>query len=407
MNVRRRWAGALCLLAGCGLVGLTGARQSPAAKALPPPLRAVLVGGGPSPEYNQVGIESNVRYLRRLLPPPTPVRTLFADGNPKTRNVQYLDAKGRERYRASSLTGLDGPSRLASLNRIFGQLKQGHDPVLLYFTGHGSPDRAGDYADNAYDLWNDQDLTVTKLSSYLDTLPSDTPITLVMVQCFSGAFGNLLFEGGDAQGAPAKRNLCGFFASLPNREAAGCTPEVDEADYHDFTSYFFAALSGQTRLGRASTGADYDHDGRVGMNEAFDYTLLHDVSIDTPVCTSDVFLRRYVTTADEDVFRTPYSSVRAWASPGQRAVLDGLSPQLGVAGEGRLATAYDRLTQRTGRRHEDDGDAAEEQTARWIRLVRVGKSVVLAHTLQASDDTDLKMRFEALKAAEARNPLRP
>lgn len=404
MNARNRRAGALSLLAAFGLVGLTGARPAPAPT---PPLRAVLVGGGPSREYNQVGIESNVRYLRRLLPPPARVRTLFADGDPRTRDVQYLDDRGRERYRASSLTNLDGPSRLASLDKAFGQLRQGHDPVLLYFTGHGSPDRAGDYADNAYDLWNEEDLPVRRLSSYLDTLPADTPVTLVMVQCFSGAFGNLLFENGGAQGAPKPRDLCGFFASLPSREAAGCTPEVNEADYHDFTSYFFAALSGQDRLGRASSGADYDHDGRVGMNEAFDYTLLHDVSIDTPVCTSDVFLRRYVTTSNEDVFRIPYSQARAWASPGQQAVLDGLSAQLGVAGEGRLATAYARVTQRVGRARRDDTDTAEERTALWIRLVRMGKSVVLAHTLQASSDAALKTRYETLKAAEARNPIRP
>lgn len=406
MNVGRRRADALFILAGIGFVGLTGARQAPKPPLPAPPLRALLVGGGPTREYNQVGIESNVRYLRRLLPPSPRVVTLFADGNPQTPNVQYLDDQGKKRYRASSLTSLDGPSRQVSLDRIFGQLKQGHDPVLLYFTGHGTPDRAGNFTDNAYDLWSDEDLTVTKLSSYLDTLPSDTPVTLVMVQCFSGAFGNLLFENGDGQGAPAKRSLCGFFASLPDREAAGCTPEVNEADYHDFTSYFFAALSGQDRLGRVSTGADYNHDGRVGMNEAFDYTLLHDVSIDTPVCTSDVFLRRYVNTPNEDVFRTPYRTVRLWALPEQRAVLDGLSTQLGVQGEGRLATAYAHVIQRADSTGRSDNDAAEEQTARWIRLVRMGKSVVLAHTLQASPDAALKVRFATLKAAEALNPLR-
>ncbi|MDQ2688061.1 MAG: hypothetical protein M3Y28_09370, partial [Armatimonadota bacterium] len=256
----------------------------------------------------------------------------------------------------------------------------------------------------AYNLWNDEDLTVTKLASYLDTLPTETPVTLVMVECFSGAFGNLLFENGDAQGAPIKRNLCGFFASLPSREAAGCTPEVNEANYHDFTSYFFAALSGQDRLGKPSTGADYNHDGRIGMDEAFDYTLLHDISIDTPVCTSDVFLRRYITTSNEDVFRTPYSTIIPWASPGQRAVLDGLSAQLGVTGEARLADAYDHVVQHPPRR--DDSDAEEAQYARWIRLVRMGKSVVLAHTLQASDDAVLKARFATLKTAEAQNPIR-
>ena len=40
------------------------------------------------------------------------------------------------------------------------------------------------------------------------------------------------------------------------------------------------------------SGADYNHDGRVGMDEAFAYSLIHDTSIDVPVCTSDIYLRQ-------------------------------------------------------------------------------------------------------------------
>jgi hypothetical protein len=36
-----------------------------------PPLRALLVGGGPNPSHNQVAIESNIRYVYHLLPPKT------------------------------------------------------------------------------------------------------------------------------------------------------------------------------------------------------------------------------------------------------------------------------------------------------------------------------------------------
>ena len=142
-----------------------------------------------------------------------------------------------------------------------------------------------------------------------------------MVECFSGGFGNLLFQGGDPNGPVTDKDMCGFFASIPDREAAGCTPEVNEANYRDFTSYFFAALSGQDRLGRPVTGADYDHNGKVGMNEAFAYALIHDVSIDTPVCTSDVFLRRFVKTPDDVVFAIPYHDVLrvGRARPARRA----------------------------------------------------------------------------------------
>lgn len=410
MNIRARLLG-LPLLVALVIAFVAAGHRAPSAAApsAGPPLRALLVGGGPSRDYNQVGIESNVRYLRRLLPSGAQVRTLFADGRSDTSTVQYLDDQGKERYRATSLKAVDGPSRRASLDREFARLHDtaSNSPLLLYFTGHGSPDRAGEYADNGYGLWHEGDLTVHQLSTYLDTLPASTPVTLVMVQCFSGGFGNLLFQGSDPQGAWAGRRLCGFFASLPSREAAGCTPEVNEADYHDFTSYFFAALSGRDRLDHPVSGADYDGNGRVGMDEAFAYTLLHDASIDTPISTSDVFLRRYVTTPDSDVFATPYSQVHAWATPAQRAALDGLSAQLKIQGEGRLAGAYNTVQRRTGRRRGSDTESEEELTARWIRLVRVGKSVVLAHTLQSSGTSDDKAHFAALVTAESANPVRP
>ncbi|HEV2474805.1 MAG TPA: hypothetical protein VGS41_19160, partial [Chthonomonadales bacterium] len=125
--------------------------------------------------------------------------------------------------------------------------------------------------------------------------------------------------------------------------AAGCTSAINEADYHDFTSYFFAALTGRDRLGRPVSGADYNGDGRVGMDEAYCYTLIHDDSIDVPTCTSDIFLRRFVDESDQQVFRTPYDRIAAWATPAQRAALDALSSSLGLSGESRPAAAYQRM----------------------------------------------------------------
>ena len=44
--------------------------------------------------------------------------------------------------------------------------------------------------------------------------------------------------------------------------------------------------------------------------------------------------------------------------------------------------------------------------ARWLRLLRLGKSIVLAQRLRASGDQPLIARFDRLRAAESRNPLR-
>lgn len=367
----------------------------------PPPVRALLVGGGPDPDHNQVAIESNVRYVYHLLPRIAQTRILFTDGNLHSVNVLYDDAQGNDHYRAPHLPFINGPSRLGAFDKEF-LLLTAHatGPLLLYFTGHGGPG-GNNYDNNEYDLWGDDMLTVHHLAAKIDSLPSHMPVVLIMVECYSGGFGNVLFQGGDPQGALVNQDVCGFFASVPSREAAGCTAEVNQADYHDFTSYFFAALSGHDRSGRSVTGADYNHDGRVGMDEAFAYALIHDISIDTPTCTSDVFLRRFVPISDDTVFATSYADTLRWATPAQQAVLEALSRILGYTDHHRLETAYQAILGMTG----DGGDEEDAHNAQVIRFARVAKSVILAHSLQTTGTPALQARYAALIAAEAGNPL--
>ncbi len=483
------------------------ATQADTPSTVPP--RVLIVGGGPSPEHNQVAIESNVRYVGKLLPAGTVRTTLFADGDLQRATVLYEeDAKALSpgeqvlgllqegaggdytatyHYRKPDLGGaLDGASSHAAIDKAFTQLAQEESadqpppPLLLYFTGHGSPNPTRNLENNSYDLWGkDERLTVQELAQNIARLPATVPVTIVMVQCFSGAFGNLIFEKGNPKGPVVDRDIAGFFATIKERMAAGCTPAVNEAEYRDFTSYFFAALTGRDRVGRTVTGADYNHDGRVGMDEAYCYALANDDSIDIPVCTSDVFLRRFVTTSDEQVFRNRYSQIHTWATPAQRAALDALSARLKMRGEDRLRVAYDqefnnggeegsqegavRDAQRRLEARRDEGrqslltrwpaldhpgtseynrakaeaiaaldreaadgkwkgllDAAQEMDkaeqaayaaelteARVLRIIRLGKSIVLAHTLHETGDAATKTRFDRLIEAEGRTPLPP
>jgi len=339
------------------------------------PLRVLIVGGGPDLANNQVAIESNVRYVGKLLPPNTPHTTLFADGNPDRATVLFDDDTrpitdgervldillpasddAASHYRKPNLgLKLDGASRNADIERVFGQIGQEESineknhRLLLYFTGHGSPNQRG-FDNNMYDLWAERrtannreatNLTVRELARQMARIPNEVPIDIVMVQCFSGAFGNLIFEGGDPNGDLIKRDFAGFFATVNNRVAAGCTSAVNEAEYRDFTSFFFAALTGRDRVGRRINGADYNGDGRIGMDEAYCYTLIHDDSIDVPVCTSDVFLRRFVAGEDREIFQTPYNTMLPWATPAQRTALEALSERLKLSGNDRLSTAFE------------------------------------------------------------------
>jgi hypothetical protein len=192
--------------------------------------------------------------------------------------------------------------------------------------------------------------------------------------------------------------ICGFFAAAAPRMAAGCTPSINEAGYQDFTGYFFGALTGVDRLGHKITGADYKHDGKVTMSEAYAYALIHDDSIDTPNCTSDTFLRRFVNVPLESSFDEPWSKVRAWATPAQDAALVELSKAVDLSGEDRPRQAFDKF-----KNIDQQSDGAYE--THLIRFVRLIRSVVLAHSLRTYGDADLKRRFEELVKAEDSNPL--
>ncbi|MDR3692527.1 MAG: hypothetical protein P4L46_24305 [Fimbriimonas sp.] len=369
------------------------------------PFRTLIVGGGPDEEHNQVAIESNVRYFSRVMPAGSPTRVLFTDGNPDSKNIQCQDEGEKIFYKKPDISRIDGPSELSSIRSEIATIAtDAHSnpasPVLLYFTGHGSPDPSSEFNNNSYDLWNHKHLSVSQLSESLKEFPKSTPITLIMVECFSGAFGNTLFEGGDPGGALADLNLCGFFASVAQRPAAGCTPELKEANYRDFTSYFIAALTGVDRLGNKVTGADYNRDGRVGMNEAFAYSLIHDDSIDTPVCTSDVFLRHFVKTPDRDVMTTPFSDIQRWATRSQRVALDWLADSINMRGEDRVQRAYDTFLH-------TNLDSDELKDVHLIRFVRLAKSIILAHVVETSSDETVKSRFHDLLRAESGNPFVP
>ena len=402
----------LALLASACASGAARPVETPAsAKAVPAarpvevraPLRALIVGGGPTRNSNQVAIESNVRYVGRLMPASSHYRVLFTDGNLESQNVQFRGANRVLAYRAPDLPRLDGAADLPAVRAGLAAVaadarRQPAAEVLLYFTGHGTGDRRTAYANNWFSTWTGGRFTVSELAKSLEAFPATTPVSLIMVQCFSGAFGNVLFAGGDPKGALIEQQVAGFFAAVPERVAAGCTPAIDEAEYKDFTGYFFAALTGQDRMGRPVAGADYDRDGRVGMNEAFAWTLVHDDSIDTPICTSDTFLRRFVEMPDSEIVKVPYDTLTSWATPAQHAALEGLTTALRLSGDDRVAVAFERH----GRMRPNSMAIAD---VRLIRFVNLARSVALAHRLSVSGDAATRRRFAELLVAEGRNPL--
>ena len=89
----------------------------------------------------------------------------------------------------------------------------------------------------------------SEFSDWLSDFRPDVNVVLVMVQCHSGGFAHTIFEQANASQALALHARCGFFSQVHDRAAAGCTPDVDEADYQEYSSFFWAALAGRTRAG--------------------------------------------------------------------------------------------------------------------------------------------------------------
>lgn len=340
-------------------------------KALPKaslPLRALIVGGGSSPKNTQYAIESNARYLDILTTTARSKTILFADGSKSTRSVNAVEISDEDKvanamaflfdepwpeerlkFHPPFLRRIDGATsetEIAGTLKRIGQTLKSNESALLYFTGHGFPneiDGRDDFENTRYALWDDNDLSVRELAAMLRPLPANRPVVLVMVQCHSGGFANLMFENGDPKQPLISREFCGFFAATKERMSAGCTPEVDERNYHDFTTHFFAALSGRTRDNRTVLGADYNRDQRVSMLEAYAWANLNDRSIDVPVCTSDAYLRHIF--RDDGAWRQqPYSKVLSSGAPWQKAMLEGLSRELKLTGEERLQTVWSQTS---------------------------------------------------------------
>jgi hypothetical protein len=387
------------------------------------------IGGGYSPTGNQLSLERNVIFQQQVLAEQRPDNprhdVYFADGNDSTRDLQCRDPEFEAKcpparrmiaelfgdadsmdlfYRSNEVRGLTGPAEKSLIRRrmrdIARELKPG-DRLLVYVTGHGGPaddnnDRDDNYDyeydeesqtwkarerqqngqeernryDTSFYMWNNDSVSVSEFVGWLDRLPHEVEVVLVMVQCFAGGFAHTIFQQADADLGLAPHARCGFFAQVHNRGAAGCTADANEADYEEYSSYFWSALGGKTRTGKDIESADYDGNGQVSFAEAHAYAIIESDTIDVPVRTTGALLQRYSRQArqrrrrsndqDENSFGRllgslsgqnatpnpqgltqaagPLAKLMESARPDQRAILQRLPAKLGL---GTNATVED------------------------------------------------------------------
>lgn len=289
----------------------------------------LVVGGGGAPSYNEIALEKNVLYFQRALrtlgyKPEKDASIFFANGNDGQATVRYIDNQQQQQFKAPEISNLKGAATLNNLQRYFQQVVRQNfsKPLFFYFTGHGGKNKQ-DLNNNSLYLWNDQQLSVKQLAQMLDQIPQQTPVVAMMAQCFSGSFANFMYKSGDPKNPVALQTRCGFFATVSTLPSVGCTPEVNEADYRDYSSSFFAGLSGRDRMGKTVASTDYNKDGKVSYAEAHAFAKVDDQSIDLPISTSEAWLQ-IKSEQQEAILRQSISQLVQTARPEQRYVVNSL-----------------------------------------------------------------------------------
>ncbi|MEL7050866.1 MAG: Caspase domain-containing protein [Cyanobacteria bacterium J06588_5] len=340
-----------------------------------------VIAGGGAPSYNEIALEKNVLYFQRSLTElglsPELATLFFASGNPLEPTVRYLDNDGQEQFKAAEIPNLDGGATLTNTYSWFHSLAEAQKacPAFLYVTGHGAYNPE-DEDNNWIILWEEAFVSVQELTKLLEPLPEDQPFVTMMAQCYSGSFANMIYENGDPTQPVALQTRCGFFATVASRPSVGCTPAVNEADYKDYSSSFFAGLTGRDRVGNTAPSADYDQDGQVSYAEAHAFAKVDEKTTDWPISTVEAWLQRQVADREiAEILALPIEDLKAIARPEQQYVIASLADIT----EFDASQSYTANQQRSRRPAENT--VAE---AYWVRLemelINVGAEATVRET---------------------------
>ena len=325
----------------------------------------LVIGGGPTADHSEISIERNVGFFRETsshLDFGTDNTTvLFASGSSRLPDVclkhivpeanlvmGLLSDKTRGldlTFRHHALPNVAGASTrsqvLRELSRL-GNTLTPNDRCLIYVTAHGG--KSKEPAQGVIHLWGSEKITVRDVAVALKRWNAKVPVVFVMVQCYSGSFAHLLFNEGDRNMGLTDRPIATFLATTRDRPAAGCTPDTKQENYHEYSTYFWAALGGMDRLGYRTKRPDINGDGLVDASEAHAYVIVNSDTIDIPQKTSDLFLSEFSPTGNDAVKAEwlSFEELIDMAFPIEKWTLNGLSRELAVSGSTPIRTAKQR-----------------------------------------------------------------
>ncbi len=274
---------------------------------------ALLIGGGYNLQGSQGQIELNVKWVQDILKAQgLRVDTYFTDGSEAGLDVHYMVNPGTDtsplaplarvfgdwtlenrRYRENEVDDVLGSTRRGELEPRLREIfeRTADEELLLVYNGHGSqsystPDQV------TMNLWDDTTLTASELHELLE--PRRSAFRFVFTQCYSGGFHRLAYADSSQGSELSETPRCGFTAESAYRLAEGCSASIDSDDYRDYTTFFFAALSGQERGGDIiSRDPDRNEDGMTTLREAHLFTLEEAYSTDLSRSTSEDYLDQW------------------------------------------------------------------------------------------------------------------
>lgn len=236
---------------------------------------AVIVSGGRSKLFNHERYWNDCAFLYRTLRqkyiiPKDHITLLMADGDNSSTDMLCDGTAGF----ASSPTDLDndGMADLTlaatrqNLNNSFRQLSTmltASDHLFLFITDHGERSSDGNVC---LWMWGDEQLTPDELAAMVNQCHPAT-MNILLGQCHAGAFiAPLLGEGRIITAACTADQMSWSSPARP---------------YDEFVYHWTCAIAGHDEYNQP-IDADYDGDGIINMQEAYDYACLHDCRPETP-----------------------------------------------------------------------------------------------------------------------------
>ena len=184
----------------------------------------------------------------------TPSGTILADNSPV--NLDNL-------YGSNDVTGdAKKMTVLTSLSTLNGKLTTA-DSLFIFTTGHGGWDGIPSSNNSILYLWNQESISDSEFVAALPSQPGN--ITLIMEQCYSGGFVDDFID-----------KYAGTQGRIIATAANGSEPSWGNGFSNAWTSG--VAMIDDKRL--PNYKADVNHDDKISMWEAYNYSLFYDPAAD-------------------------------------------------------------------------------------------------------------------------------